>query len=48
MHAEALKPLPNDKIFISSKLNTFADNNLNVVQMMQFFFDKVKNILGEG
>ena len=31
-----------------SKLRTFADNNLNVDQMMEFGFDRVENNMGKG
>ena len=31
-----------------SKLKAFADENSNVAQMMQFFFDWEENIVGKG
>ena len=35
-----------DKILAMSKLESFADKNFNVAQMVQFPFDGVKNIVG--
>ena len=43
-----INPLPDDKSSLLSKLKAFADENFNVVQMMQFFYDRVKNIVGKG
>ena len=31
-----------------SKLKAFADDNLNVAKMMEFFFDRLENIVGIG
>ena len=35
------------KLYILSKLKAFAGNDFNVTQMVQFFFDRVENIVGE-
>ena len=43
-----LKPLPGYKILAMSKLKASADNNLSVTPMVQFFFDKVENIVEKG
>ena len=40
---DTLKPLPDGTILALSK---FADDNFHVVQMVQFFFDRVENIVG--
>ena len=40
--------LPNNKILALSKLKAFADDMFNVVQMMQFFLDRVENNVGKG
>ena len=34
---------PHEKNLDLSKLEGFADHKLNVIQMMEFFFDKVEN-----
>ena len=39
--------LPNDKILDWSRLKPFADNNVNRVHMMEFFFFRIENILGK-
>ena len=41
-----LNPLPNNKLFDSSKLK--ADNNMNVVQTLKLALGRVKNIVGKG
>ena len=43
-----INPLPDDKSLLLSKLKAFADKNFNVVQVMQFFYDRVENIVGKG
>ena len=40
--------VPNDKILDVTKLKAFADDNINVAQMMIFVFDRVENIVGKG
>ena len=40
--------LPNDKILDVTKLKAFADNKINVAQMMIPVFDRVENIVGKG
>ena len=40
--------LPNDKILDVTKLKAFADDKINVAQMMIFVLDKLKNIVGKG
>ena len=39
---------PNDKILDITKLKTFADDKINVAQMMISLFDRVENIVGKG
>ena len=43
-----LYPLPNDKILDWSKFKASADDNLKVVKMMIYVFDRVENIAGKG
>ena len=43
-----LNSLPNDKIWDQSNLKAFADNILNVVQMMICGTDGLENIVGKG
>ena len=43
-----MNSLPNDKILDQSNLKVFADDILNVVQMMICVTDWVKNIVGQG
>ena len=38
---------PNYKILDVSKLKAFADDKLNVAQMMTYVFDRVENIVGK-
>ena len=38
-------PLPNDKYLDRTKLKAFAENKLNIVVMMIFFFDRVENTM---
>ena len=40
--------LPDNKTLPYSKFKAFADNNLTGVQMLQFFCDRVENIMGKG
>ena len=40
--------LQNNKILHQSKLKTFADDKLNVTQMIITVFDRVENIVGKG
>ena len=40
--------LPNDEILALSKLKVFADNNLHRVQLMEFLFNRIENIMGKG
>ena len=42
-----IRPLQDDKI-VTFKLNAFVDNNFKLIQMVQFFFDKVEIIVGKG
>ena len=37
-----------DKILDLSKLEAFADNNLNVYQKLKFALGRVENIVGKG
>ena len=41
-------PLPTDKILGWTKLKAFADDNSNVIQMAQYFHDRVEKIVGKG
>ena len=43
-----LNSLPNDKILDETKLKAFADDKINVAQMMVFVFDRVENIVENG
>ena len=43
----SITSLPNDKNVDWSKLKRFADDNLNIAQMMEFSFDRVENIVGK-
>ena len=45
---EWITSLPNEKIFDWSKLKPFADDKLNVAEMIFFLFDEVENIVGKG
>ena len=40
-------PLPNDIILDQSKLQSFADDKLKMVQMETFVLDKTENIVGK-
>ena len=40
--------LPNDKILDRSKLKTFTGDNIKVLKMMIFVFDKAENIVEKG
>ena len=40
--------LPNDKIVDVTKLKAFADDKINVAQMMIYVFDRVENIEQKG
>ena len=40
--------IPNDKILDCSKLKAFVDDKIEVLKMMIFVFDRVKNIVGKG
>ena len=39
---------PNDKTFDATKLKAFADDKINIAQMMISIFDMLENILGKG
>ena len=43
-----INSLPNDKILDWPKRKGFADDNLNVAEMMIMLDDRVKNIVGRG
>ena len=43
-----LNSLPNNKILDLSKLEAFADDNLNVYQKLKFALGRVENIVGKG
>ena len=40
--------LPNNKIFDLTKVKAFADDIVQVAQVMIFSFDMVENIVGKG
>ena len=40
-------PFPNDKILDVTKLKAFADDKINVAQMMFSVFDRLENIVGK-
>ena len=40
--------LPNDKILYVIKFKAFADDKINLAQMMISVFDRVENIVGKG
>ena len=41
-------PLPNDNILDRSKFKAFVEDNFSVIQMVQYFYDRVENIVGKG
>ena len=41
-------PSPNNEISNLSRLKAFADYRMNVVQMMNYVFDRAENIVGKG
>ena len=43
-----INTLPNDKILDVTKLKAFADDRINVVQMIITVFVRLENILGKG
>ena len=43
-----INSLPIDKFLDRSKLKVFAEDNLKVVRMMIYVFDRVENIVGKG
>ena len=44
----SINSLPNEKIFDSTKFKAFADDKINIAQMMISVFDRVENIVGRG
>ena len=40
--------MPNDKILDVTKLKAFADDKINIAQMMTSVYDSVENIVGKG
>ena len=42
---QRLTSLPNNKILDVTKLKAFADNKINVAQMMTSVFDRVENLV---
>ena len=48
MTKAAINSLPHDKILDWTKLKAFADNKINVAEMMIFLSDRVENIVGKG
>ena len=43
-----MNSLPNDKIFDLPKLKAFLDDTFRVAEMVKYFFDRVKSIVGKG
>ena len=43
-----LNPLPNNKMLDTTKLKTFADENLNVAKMPISLFDREENTVEKG
>ena len=43
-----INPLTDKRFLASSKLKAFADDNFNMAQIVQFFFEKVENVVGKG
>ena len=43
-----INPLPNNTILPLTKLKAFADNNFYFAKMVQFFFERIENIIGKG
>ena len=43
-----IKRLTDDKILDQTKLKAFADDKLNVINMIISVFDRVENIVGKG
>ena len=41
-----IKLLLDDKLLTFSKIKVFADDNFDEAQMVQFFFDRLENIVG--
>ena len=41
-------PLPNNKILDWTKLKAFADNKLNVAEMVTSVIDRIENTVGKG
>ena len=48
LNSRYINPLPHDKILALFKLKAFADNNFNLAQMAQSFFEGVENIVVKG
>ena len=45
---EFLNTVPNNKILDMTKLKAFADDKINVAQIMVSVFDRIENIVGKG
>ena len=43
-----INPFPHDKILNETKLKAFADDKLNITEMIISVFDRVENIVGKG
>ena len=46
--SDSLNSLPNEKSLDWSKIKAFADDMMNITQMMISVFDRVQNIVGKG
>ena len=45
---EQLNSLPNNKILDVTKLKAFAEDRIDLAQMMISVFNRIENIVGEG
>ena len=43
-----MNPLPSKKILDCSKLKAFADNKINVNEILKFGLRRIENIVGKG
>ena len=45
---ERVNSLPNDKFLDRSKLKSFADDKINMIEKLKFVLGRVENIVGKG
>ena len=48
LYVRNIDPLPNDKIFDTTKLKVFEDDKLNIAKMTFSLFDRIENTVGRG